>query len=73
MQCVPFGCSVGDFLVEVARQKARDDGGVFVVSNVADTVLRTRGLRPPVSHLGFMFVDGIIALPGLQDLCVPSS
>jgi len=65
VQCVPFGCRVGDFLLEFGRRKAAEGVEVVVVSNVADIVMECRAASPGLSHLGFMFVEGEILLPGL--------
>jgi len=65
VQCVPFGCRVGDFLLEFARRKAAEGCDVIVVSNVADIVMDCRSAGPRLTHLGFMFVEDDILLPGL--------
>jgi len=48
-----------------------DSCEVFVVSNDVDTVVKTRAAEPRIAHLGFMFVDGAIVLPGVQSQLRP--
>mmetsp|Transcript_76734 Transcript_76734/g.248454 ORF Transcript_76734/g.248454 Transcript_76734/m.248454 type:complete len:512 (+) Transcript_76734:108-1643(+) len=66
VQCVPFGGGVGDFLLEVGRQRAVEGCEVAIVSNVVDTVVKSRSADVRLTHLSFMFVDGSIVMPGLQ-------
>jgi hypothetical protein len=67
LNCVPFGCKVANFLVELAAQRIARGFEVAVISNDVDIVVASRA-TPEVQwkHLGFMFVDGELLLPGLK-------
>jgi hypothetical protein len=64
LQCVPFGCRVTTFLIELATQRSTKGSKVAVISNDVDVVVASRVCS--WHHLGFMFVDGEILLPGLN-------
>lgn len=65
VQWVPLGCDVLDFLLEFARKCASKGQRVNVVSNAKAVIDACRDF-PNVNHLGFMFVDGELLLPGLH-------
>jgi hypothetical protein len=64
-QCVPFGCQVIVFLMEYARLRAVGECEVIVVSNGADVVLQSHLPETRWHHLGFMFVEEELVLPGI--------
>lgn len=65
VHCVPFGGGVGDFLLEVGRLRATEGYEVSVVTNLASTIVKLRSIGTRMEHLGFMFVEGSIVMPGL--------
>lgn len=69
LQCVPFGCQVTPFLVELAAQRAAKGFEVAIISNNVEIVVASRvahGVK--WRHLGFMFVDAEFLLPGLSQI-----
>jgi len=64
VQWVPLGCDVLDFLLEFARKRASKGQRVNVVSNARSAIDACRDAN--FNHLGFMFVDGELLMPGLQ-------
>ena len=65
VQCVPFGCKVCDFLLELMQRRVAEGCHVTVVSNTPDVVLGSRACGQRVAQLGFMFIEGDIVVPGL--------
>mmetsp|Transcript_51011 Transcript_51011/g.131516 ORF Transcript_51011/g.131516 Transcript_51011/m.131516 type:complete len:356 (-) Transcript_51011:65-1132(-) len=65
VKCVPFGCKVCDFLLELMQRRVADGCHVTIISNTVDVVIGSRVFGQQVSQLGFMFVDGDIVLSGL--------
>jgi len=65
LQCVPFGCQVSAFILELASRRSSVGAEVAVVSNDVDVVVQSRLQQNRWRHLGFMFVDGDLILPGL--------
>jgi hypothetical protein len=65
-QCVPFGCEVSTFLLEFASRRANGGAEVVIISNTVDIVLQSRAPGTRWRHLGFMFVENELILPGLQ-------
>merc|ERR1711976_902193 len=69
VQCVPFGCDVSDFVLEVGRKKAASGCNVVIISNARKVVMGCLQFAVPhLSRLGFMFVDGDLVLPGLENI-----
>lgn len=69
LQCVPFGCRVTAFLLEIAAQRITKGWEVAIISNDVDIVVASRGgNNAKWQHLGFMFVDDEFLLPGLAKL-----
>jgi len=69
LQCVPFGCRVAPFLVELAEQRAAKGCEVAIISNDVDIVVASRVANGAKwRHLGFMFVDAEFLLPGLAQI-----
>ncbi|CAE8653159.1 unnamed protein product, partial [Polarella glacialis] len=67
IHCVPHGCEVSRFLLELGWKKAAQGCSVAAVSNSADVVAGCAAVgRPALQHLGFMFVDDEVVLPGLE-------
>jgi len=67
LHCVPYGCKVSPFLLEFAAQKSAEGCEVGVVSNDVDVVLQSKASGRRWRHLGFMFVDGELVMPGLAN------
>merc|ERR1719313_1259238 len=57
LHCVPFGCQVAHFLMELANIGIQQGFKVGIVSNSVDVVVASRAADCPWHHLGFMFVD----------------
>jgi len=69
VQCVPSGCKVVDFILELGRKKAREGCQVTIISNTPEVVCGCdEAALSNLSHLGFMFVDGELVMPGLSAL-----
>jgi len=66
VQWVPLGCGVLDFMLEFARKrgKKRRLQDVTLVSNCTDAIALCVD-ETNLNHMGFMFVDGELLMPGL--------
>eukprot|EP00435_Cladocopium_sp_Y103_P034622 s2698_g9.t1 len=71
VQWVPLGCDVLDFLLEFARKRASKGETVNVVSNARGAIDACREFAN-FAHLGFMFVDGELLMPGLRARPMPT-
>jgi len=65
-QCVPFGSQASTFLLELASRRTACGADVAVISNNVDVVVHSRAPGTKWRHLGFMFIEGDMVLPGLE-------
>eukprot|EP00747_Dinoflagellata_sp_TGD_P036661 gnl/TRDRNA2_/TRDRNA2_138616_c0_seq1.p1 gnl/TRDRNA2_/TRDRNA2_138616_c0~~gnl/TRDRNA2_/TRDRNA2_138616_c0_seq1.p1 ORF type:complete len:569 (-),score=135.04 gnl/TRDRNA2_/TRDRNA2_138616_c0_seq1:291-1997(-) len=62
-QCVPFGSRVVTLMLAFAKNRAKDDCEVVVISNDIDVVLEAGVAGTQWRHVGFMFIEDELVLP----------
>lgn len=66
VQCVPSGCKVADFMLELGLKRAREGCRVIIVSNADEIQTGCAEGPPTLSRLGFMLADGDLLIPGFE-------